>query len=103
MVVHRDSVDSDSLTFSVLEFIVEQYGYSPGDLIYFRDPNKDLVVGLHLVSSDYDVDYKSSVHVENHVVELYIVSFRDDGGGNGEDGEYDEEEDIGGKVGLNDP
>jgi hypothetical protein len=28
---------------------------------------------LHLVSSDYDVHYMSSVHVENNVVELYIL------------------------------
>jgi hypothetical protein len=86
----------------MFEFIVEQCGYSPGDLIYFRDPNKDLVVGLHLVSSDYDVDYKSSVHVENHAVKLYIISFGFGGGGGGQDGEDDDEKDIGGKVGLND-
>jgi len=28
MVVHPDSVDQNSLTFSLLESIVEQYGYS---------------------------------------------------------------------------
>jgi hypothetical protein len=101
MVVHPQSVDPDIFTFSMLESIVEQYGYNPGDLIYFRDPNKDLVVGLHLVSSDYDVHYMSSVHVENNVVELYIVSFQDDGDGEG--GEDDEEEDVRGRVALNDP
>jgi hypothetical protein len=82
---------------------VEQYGYCPCDLIYFRDPTKDLVVGLHLVSSDYDMAYMASKHVETHIVELYIVSFRDDGGGDGKDGEDDEEEDVGGRVNLNDP
>jgi hypothetical protein len=101
MVVHPQSVDLDSFTFSMLESIVEHYGYNPGDLIYFRDPNKDLVVSLHLVSSDYDVHYMSSVHVENNVVELYIVSFQDDGDGEG--GEDDEEEDVRGRVALNDP
>jgi len=95
MVVHPQSVDPDSFTFSMLESIVEHYGYNPGDLIYFRDPNKDLVMGLHLVSSDYDGHYMSSVHVENNVVKLYIVSFQDDGDGeSGEGGEDDEEEDV---------
>jgi hypothetical protein len=108
MVVHPDSVDRDSFTFSMLKSIVEQYGYNPGDLIYFRDPNKDLVVGLYLVSSDYDMDYMSSVHVENHAIELYVVSFQDDGNGDGdgeggEDDEDDEDEDVGGRVALNDP
>lgn len=73
MVIHAESVDPDSFTFSMLESIVEQYGYNPGGLVYFRDPNKDLVMCLHLVSSDYDVHYMSSVHVENNVVELYTV------------------------------
>jgi hypothetical protein len=98
MVVHPDSVDPDSLTFSLFESIVKQYGYSPGDLIYFRDPNKGLVVGLHLVSSDYDVDYILLVHVENYAIELYIVSFRDDGARDGEDGEDDDNEDVGGRL-----
>jgi hypothetical protein len=101
MVVHPESVDLDSFTFSMLESIVEQYGHNPSDLIYFRDPNKDLVVGLHLVSSDYDVYYMSSVHVENNVVELYIVSFQDDRDGEG--GQDDEEEDVRDRVALNDP
>jgi hypothetical protein len=43
--------------FFLLESIVEQYGYSPSDLIYSRDLGKNLVEGLHLVSSDYDVAY----------------------------------------------
>jgi len=80
---------------------VEQYGYNPRDLIYFKDPNKDLVVGLHLVSSDYNVHYMSSVHVENNVVKLYIVSFQDDGDEEG--GEDDEDEDVRDRVALNDP
>jgi len=101
MVVHPESVDLDSFTFSMLESIVEQYRHNPSDLIYFRDPNKDLVVGLHLVSSDYDVYYMSSVHVENNVVELYIVSFQDDR--DGEVGQDDEEEDVRDRVALNDP
>jgi hypothetical protein len=57
MNVHPDNVDSNSLTFFLLESFVEQYGYSPSDLIYFRDLGKNLVECLHLVSSDYDVAY----------------------------------------------
>jgi hypothetical protein len=60
-------------------------------------------VGLHLVSSDYDVHYMSSVHVENNVVELYIVSFQDDGDGDGEGWEDDKDEDVRGRVACNDP
>jgi hypothetical protein len=74
---------------------VEQYGYSPGDLIYFRDPDKNLVEGLYLISLDYDVAYMACKHVGTPIVELYLVSFQDDGGG---DGETDEEEDVGGRL-----
>jgi hypothetical protein len=100
MDVHPDNVDLDNLTFFQLESIVEQYRYSPSDLIYFRDLEKNLVEGLDLVSSNYDVSYMACKHVETPIVELYIVSFQDDGGGDGED---DEEEDVGGRVDLNDP
>jgi hypothetical protein len=44
--VHPDNVDSDNMTFVVIEFILGQYGYNPGDLIYVRDPTKNLVDGL---------------------------------------------------------
>lgn len=48
--------------------------------------------------------YMSSVHVENNVVELYIVSFQDDEDGkSGESGEDDEDEDVRGRIALNDP
>jgi hypothetical protein len=109
MVIHPESVDLDTFIFFMFESIVEQYGYNSGDLVYFRDPNKDLIVGLHLVSSNYDVHYMSLVHVENNVIELYIVSFQDNGDedgdvdGDGEGGEDDGEEDVRGRVALNDP
>ncbi len=40
MVVHPGSIDLDSLTFSMLESIVEQYGYNLGDLVYLVTPIK---------------------------------------------------------------
>jgi hypothetical protein len=46
MDVHPDEVDPDNMTFFQIESIVKQYGYSLGDLIYFRDPTKNLVDGL---------------------------------------------------------
>jgi hypothetical protein len=39
-------VHPDNMTFFQIESIVEQYGYSPSDLIYFRDPTKNLVDGI---------------------------------------------------------
>jgi hypothetical protein len=101
--VHPDNVDPDNVSFILKESIVGQYGYSPGDLIYFRDHTKDLVDGLQLVSSDYDVAYMVVKHVDTPIVVLYIVSFQNDGGGDGEDWENDEEGDDGGRVDLNDP
>jgi hypothetical protein len=96
--VHPDNVDLDNMSFVLIEFIVGQYGYSPGDLIYFRDPTKNLVDGLQLVSLDYDVAYMAAKHVDTPILGLYIVSFQNDGGGDGEDWENDEEGDDGGRL-----
>jgi hypothetical protein len=79
--VHPDNVDPDNVSFVLIEFIVGQYGYSPGDLICFRDPTKDLMDGMQLVSSDYDVAYMVVKHVDTPIVIFYIVSFQNDGGG----------------------
>jgi len=101
--VHPNNVDSDNMTFVLIESILGQYGYSPGDLIYVRDPTKNLVDGLQLVSSNYDVAYMAAKHVDTFVVELYIVSFQSNVGEDGEDWENDEEGDDGGRVDYNDP
>jgi hypothetical protein len=61
------------------------------------------VDGLQLVSSDYDVAHIVAKHVDTPIAVLYIVSFQNDGGGDGEDWENDEEGDDGGRVDLNDP
>jgi len=101
--VHLDNVDPDNVSFVLIEFIVGQYGYSPGDLICFRDPTKDLMDSLQLVSSDYDVAYMVVKHVDTPIVIFYIVSFQNDWGGDEEDWENDEEGDDGGRVDFNDP
>jgi hypothetical protein len=41
--VHPEHVDPDNMTFVLIESILGQYGYSPGDLFYVRDPTKNLV------------------------------------------------------------
>lgn len=103
MDVHPEHVDPDNMTFVLIESILGQYGYNPGDLIYVRDPTKNLVDGLQLLSSDYDVAYLVAKHVDTHVVELYIVSFQSNVGEDGEDWENDEDGDDGGRVDYNDP
>jgi hypothetical protein len=51
--VHPNNVDPDNMTFVLIESILEQYGYSSGNLIYVRDPTKNLMDGLQLVSSGF--------------------------------------------------
>jgi hypothetical protein len=38
--VHPDNVDPNNMTLVLIKSILGQYGYSPGDLIYVRDPTK---------------------------------------------------------------
>lgn len=101
--VHLEHVDPDNMTFVLIESVLRQYRYSPSDLIYVRDPTKNLVDGLQLLSLDYDMAYLVAKHVDTPVVELYIVSFQSNVGEDGEDWENDEEGDDGGRVDLNDP
>jgi hypothetical protein len=101
MEVHHENVDTDKLTFFELEAFVEKYGYIPCDLLYFKDPDKSLVDGLFLISLDYDVVYMGSKHVGIPIVGLYLVSFEYDGDGEGEDGE--QEHGVRCRVELNGP
>jgi hypothetical protein len=73
-------VHSDNMSFVMIESIMGQYGYSPGDLICFRDLTKDLVDDPQLVSLDYDVAYMVAKHVDTPIVGLSIVSFQNDRG-----------------------
>jgi hypothetical protein len=100
--VHLEHVNQDNMTFVLIESILGQYGYNLGDLIYVKDPTKNLVDGLQLLSSDYDVAYLVAKHVDTPVVELDIVSFQSNVGEDGEDWENDEEGDDGGRVDYND-
>jgi hypothetical protein len=69
--------DLDCLSFIEIEMIVRKFGYQPGDLIYYREPDKELDDGLVLITSDDDV-VKMADYFEGHkVVVLYTVSFAD--------------------------
>jgi hypothetical protein len=98
--LHKDSVDLDKLSFFEIEDICKEYGYKLGDLIYFKDPVKSLANGLHLITSDHDVLFLSACHDEHAILQLYIVSFGDEGGDE-EDSQDDNE--YGGRVDLDDP
>jgi len=99
--VHHEKVDLDKLSYFEIEGICKKYGYKSGDLMYFKDPGKSLVDGLYLITSDHDVLSLSACHTGGHVIlELYIVSFGNEGGDE-EDGEEDDE--YGGRVNFDDP
>jgi hypothetical protein len=73
--------------------------------MYFKDPVKSLVDGLHLITYDDDVLFLSSCHIGHYIVHLFIVSFGEGGGDEGdyEDDDYEDENDYRAKVGLHDP
>jgi len=72
---YPDLYDKDELSFFEVETVVKCYGYSPGDLIYYRIPNKSLDEGLRLLSSDHDVIEMVGHHIGHGVAELYVVGF----------------------------
>ncbi|XP_062152677.1 uncharacterized protein LOC133861000 [Alnus glutinosa] len=72
---YPDLYDKDELSFFEVETVVKCYGYSPGDLIYYRIPNKSLDEGLRLLSSDHDVIEMVGHHNGHGVAELYMVGF----------------------------
>jgi hypothetical protein len=45
--VHKVSVDLDKLSYFEIKDICKEYGYRAGNLMYFKDPAKSLVDGLH--------------------------------------------------------
>jgi len=72
--------------------VARKFGYQPGDLIYYQEPNRDLDDGLVLLTSDADVIRMAKVHLGHKLVLLYTVSFAIDGEEVGSDvGEGDEE------------
>jgi hypothetical protein len=98
--VHHEKVDLDKLSYFEIEGICKKYGYRPGDLMYFKDPGKSLVDGLYLITSDHDVLSLSACHTGRVILELYIVSFGNERGGE-EDSEDDDE--YGRRVNFDDP
>lgn len=104
-IVHHETFDHDKLSFFEIEGILKEYGYKSGDLMYFKYPGKSLVDGLHLITSDDDVLFSSSCHIGHNIIHLYIVSFgegRGDEGDNEED-DYKDENEYRARVGLHDP
>jgi hypothetical protein len=72
---YPDPFDRDNMSFIEVGGVVESYGYSPGDLIYYNIPNKRLDERLRLLSSDHDVLEMVEHHIGHGLVELYSVSF----------------------------
>jgi hypothetical protein len=65
----------DELSFFEVETVIKCYGYSLGDLIYYKIPNKSLDKGLQLLSSDHDILEMVRHHNGHGIVELYVVGF----------------------------
>jgi hypothetical protein len=72
--VHHETYDPEKLSFFDIEGILKQYGYRSRHLMYFRDPKKSLVDGLHVITSDHDVLYLSSCHIVL-IFDLILSSF----------------------------
>jgi hypothetical protein len=102
VVVHIESIDPDELSYFELEAICRPYGYNSGNLIYFQEPSKSLVNGLHLITSDHNVLFMVASHKSHNVVHLFVVSFREDLVDVEDYEEDDKDEDVG-RVDLNDP
>jgi hypothetical protein len=98
--VHHEKVDLDKLSYFEIEVICKKYGYRSWDLMYFKNPRKSLVDGLYLITSDHDVLSLSACHTRHVILELYIVSFGNEGGDEKDSEEHDE---YGGKVNFDDP
>jgi hypothetical protein len=68
--------------------------------MYFKDPVKSLVDGLHLIISDHDVLFMSACHNEHAILQLYIVSF---GEGEGDENDSEDDNEYWGRVDLDYP
>ena len=87
--VHGQSYDPDNLSFFELKDICKDYRYKAGDLMYFREPNKTLMGGLYLITSDDDVLFTVGCHKGQFIVHLYVVCFKE---GQADVEEYDEDD-----------
>jgi hypothetical protein len=98
--LYEESYDLDCLSFFEIETVVRKFGYQPGDLIYYREPDRNLDDGLVLLTSDADVIRMVEVHLGHKLVLLYNVSFVNVGEGDEVEGSGDEERRM--KI-INDP
>lgn len=107
--LYEESHDLDCLSFIEIETVVKKFGYQPGDLVYYREPYKELDDRLVLLTSDEDVIKMVDAFLGKKLVMLYTVSFANVGDevvcpnmGEGEKGENSGDEEMARKV-LNDP
>ncbi|GLT67649.1 hypothetical protein SLA2020_399410 [Shorea laevis] len=103
VVVHHESYDPDKLSYFDLEAMLKEYGYNSGDLMYFKHPDKSLVDGLYLITSDHDVLYMVASHTGHFIVHIYIVSFEEVGANECDEEEYEEDDGGRSRVDWNDP
>ncbi|KAB1203820.1 hypothetical protein CJ030_MR8G005086 [Morella rubra] len=68
--VYDEPYDLDCLSFFELEAIVKPFGYKAGDLVYYKQPTKNLDERLQLVSSDHDVLEMVKCHEGQSVIVL---------------------------------
>jgi hypothetical protein len=87
--VFDETYDLDCLSFIEIERIVKKYGYQPGDLIYYLQPDKSLDDGLVLLTCDDDILKMTEFLKGRTVVVLYTVAF---GHGDEEDEPSDDDE-----------
>jgi hypothetical protein len=71
--VFDDTYDLDCLSFIEIETIVTKFGYQPGDLIYYLQPNKSLDDGLVLLRYDDDILRMTEFLIGHKVVVLYTI------------------------------
>jgi hypothetical protein len=85
--------DLDCLSFFEVKTIVKKFGYQLGDVIYYREYNKELDDGLVLITSDDDVVRMAECFLGHKLVVLYTMSFAHDVDEVGTNvGEVDEDE-----------
>jgi hypothetical protein len=70
--LNEETYDLDCQSFVEIETIVKKFGYQPGDLIYYREPGKELDDGLVFITSDED--RMTMFFLGHKLVVLYTVS-----------------------------
>ncbi|KAB1215998.1 hypothetical protein CJ030_MR4G024551 [Morella rubra] len=91
--MYDELYDLNCLSFFELEIVVKPFGYKAGDLIYYKQPTKNLDEGLQLVLSNHDVLEMTTLtkivpdhlqfEVSPHLVEMLDIRQRDRGDDDG--------------------